>query len=504
MIYTAVKSITLRQVIFRTYGIFLTTGLIAISWIAMSGMRDNADPFLIIGGIFTILVYPLFFIPPIILFYYINRNLPSERINPLTLLSFPFLWTGFEYLQTLGQINFPWLFAGNSQTYNLSNIQYAEYTGVFGVSFWICLSASSVYFLVDRISFKQPLWTSMKSIATTLVIINIFLFPHYYNLLIKKTYPDEGYLKVGIVQPNTDPWKKWTSGQNELILGYIEQIREIHSQNQGLDLILLPETAIPTYFREDYFRDRLELLQSLCDSINIPFIIGTPDKHFYDDNFPAPNDAKILKRNGKKYDNFNTAVLFEPGMNKDNFQKHQKIKLVIGSERMPYQELLPFSKSLIEWGVGLSSWQIGQDTNIFELKDGIKFNTAICYESVYPEFFADFVNRGAQFCVIITNDGWWGKFFGTYQHNRFAVFRAIENRRWIARCANTGISDFIDPEGNFFEETPINERANIVYDIGLRNEKTFFTMHGDLFAKICLTAGVLLFALSFVLRRRNK
>jgi apolipoprotein N-acyltransferase len=170
---------------------------------------------------------------------------------------------------------------------------------------------------------------------------------------------------------------------------------------------------------------------------------------------------------------------------------------------MPYQEILPFTKSLVEWGVGLSSWQIGRDTNIFILKDGTKFNTAICYESVYPEFFAGFVDKGADFSVIITNDGWWGKFFGTYQHNRFAVFRAVENRRWIARCANTGISDFIDPYGNYYEETMIDEKINIVFNAGIRKEKTFYTMNGDIFSKICLLSGVIFFAISFMLKSRS-
>ncbi len=245
------------------------------------------------------------------------------------------------------------------------------------------------------------------------------------------------------------------------------------------------------------------MLKDLCDSINVPLLIGTPDLRYYEDQQNAPDDAKVMKSSGLKYDTYNSAVLFEPGKDKDEFQRHEKIKLVIGSERMPYQEIMPFTKNLVEWGVGLSSWQIGRDTNIFALKDGIKFNTAICYESVYPEFFADFVDKGADFSVIITNDGWWGKLSGTYQHNRFAVFRAIENRRWLARCANTGISGFIDPEGNYYEETNIDERTEIVFEAGLRNEKTFYTIHGDIFSKICLITGLLFFEAGFPAKRKS-
>jgi len=496
------RSKNLKQVIFRSYAVFFIAGIVAISWIGLSGMRDNADSFLIIAGIFVLFVYPLYFIPPLILFYFVNKNFSTRGFKYLTLLTFPFLWTAFEYLQTLGQINFPWLFAGHTQTYNLAKIQFAEYTGVFGVSFWICTVSVTLYILFLRLSERNWNIFSLKAISLSLIIITVYFLPDLYNVLNKNTYTDNGKIKIGIVQPNVDPWEKWSGKQNDLIYDYIGQIKNIYSQDQEIQLIILPETAIPYYFRERNFDDRYIMIKNICDSIGVPIMIGAPDLQYYENQEDAPNDAKIMKSTGLKYDTYNTAVLFEPGKNKNNYQKHHKIKLVIGSERMAYQEILPFAKSLVEWGVGLSSWQIGEDTNIFVLPDGATFNTAICYESVYPEFFADFVKKETDFSVIITNDGWWGKFFGTYQHNRFAVFRAIENRRWIARCANTGISDFIDPEGNFYLETPINEKANIVLEIGLRQDKTFFTEHGDLFSRVFLYVGLFVYAVSFYFRKK--
>lgn len=502
LINIVLNSFKLKQVFFRTYGIFFFAGLTGVSWIALSGMRDNADPFLIIGGILILFIYPMFFVPPVILFYYINKNTSALKFKNITLAVFPFLWTGFEYLQTQGQVNFPWLFAGNSQTYNLSKIQYADFTGMFGVSFWVCSVSVCLYFLFNKINNNQWKIFSLKSTATISAIILIYFLPDIYNSFSQKEFPDEGKIKIGIVQPNINPWDKWSGKQFDLINGYLDQIRQIYSSDPDVKLIILPETALPYYFRERYFSERFELIRDLCDSIGIPLMIGTPDLEYYKDQSEAPDDAKIMKSSGLKYDTYNTAVLFEPEKDKDEFQKHQKIKLVVGSERMPYQEFFPFSKQLVQWGVGISSWQIGRDTNNFTLKSGETFNTAICYESVYPEFFAEFVNRGAQFSVIITNDGWWGKFFGTYQHNKFAVFRAIENRRWIARCANTGISDFIDPYGRMHQETEIDEKINIVSEAGLINEKTFYTIHGDLFAKICLAAGLIAFGISFALGKK--
>jgi len=353
---------------------------------------------------------------------------------------------------------------------------------------------------------KQYLWvfnTHFDHISAEARLESAKLIIKKITSLNTKNYPETGKLKVGIVQPNINPWEKWAGKRQEFISGYIDQINTIKTDHPDVGLIILPETALPYYFRERIFEERLEMLLNVCDSIETPLLIGTPDLVYYKDQNTAPGDAKIMKSSGLKYDTYNSAVLFEPEKDPDDFQKHQKIKLVIGSERMPYQEILSFTKSIISWGVGLSSWQIGQDTNIFTLPGEVKFNTAVCYESVYPEFFAGFVNKGAEFSVIITNDGWWGKFFGTYQHNRFAVFRAIENRRWIARCANTGISDFIDPQGNYYLETEINEKANIIHEVGLIKEKTFYTENGDVFSEGCLVTGLLFFAFSFFYRNKQ-
>ncbi|HMS64130.1 MAG TPA: apolipoprotein N-acyltransferase [Ignavibacteria bacterium] len=498
----------LKQAIFRSYNIFFIAGLVAVSWIALSGIREGADPFLILGGLFVLAVYPLFFVLPSVIFYYIKKNL-SGKNKLLSLIVFPFIWTGFEYVSSLGQISFPWLLSGNSQSYNLEKIQYADITGVFGISFWICTISVCIYNLM--INLKSNSWklSSAKSVVTIALILVIYFLPDVYNYFsdFKNRFTDQksnGTIKVGIIQPNINPWKKWNNKQGDLINYYAENIKKIYSENPDLKLVVLPETALPYYFREDAFEYRYKIIKNVCDSLNLPLLIGTPDREVYKDQSLAPNDAKINKKTGEKYDTYNSAFLFEPGKDKDEFQKHYKVKLVIGSERMPYQELLPFTKNLIEWGVGLGSWQMGKDTNIFSLNEKFKFNTAICYESVYPEFFSEFVKRGTDFSVIITNDGWWGKLFGTYQHNQYAVFRAVENRTWIVRCANTGVSDFIDQYGNMYDKTNINEAVNIVHEIGIKGENTFYTEHGDLFSRICLITGLFIFGSSFFLRSKQK
>ncbi|HRI86072.1 MAG TPA: apolipoprotein N-acyltransferase, partial [Ignavibacteria bacterium] len=497
-----------KSAFIRSYMIFFTACIISVSWIMLSGMRDNADRFLIIGGIFILLVYPLFFVMPLLVFYKIKSKFTFRFGSIFTLILFPVVWTGFEYISTIGQINFPWLFAGNTLTYNPAKIQYAEITGIFGVSFWVCCISVMLYVLYRNIFEVKIPYSSFKNISVLVCLILLYFFPDFYNSSLsdfkKITGSSHGKIKTGIIQPNINPWLKWGGKQDELVSGYAEQIRDLYISNPDIELIILPETALPYFFREKYFEEKFLILKNLCDSIQIPILIGTPDLEYYENPDEAPVDAKIMRSTGKKYDTYNTAVLFEPEIDKNEYQKHQKVKLVIGSERMPYQELLPFTKSLIEWGVGLGSWQIGKDTNNFTLKNNVTFNTAVCYESVYPEFFADFVKKGADFSVIITNDGWWGKFFGTYQHNQFAVFRAIENRRWIARCANTGISDFISPYGEIFQHTEIDEKTSIVREIDLISETTFYTKHGDAPAEYCLYLSLLIFGICFFIKNEKK
>ena len=508
IIHIFLRTENFRSAFIRSYLIFFTACIISVSWIMLSGMRENADRFLIIGGIFILLVYPLFFVMPMIVFYKIKSKFNFRYGSILTLILFPVVWTGFEYISTIGQINFPWLFAGNTLTYNPAKIQYAEITGIFGVSFWVCCISVLIYVLYRNIFERKISYSSLKNITVFVSLILLYFFPNFYNSYLSdlKRITDStlGKINTGIIQPNINPWLKWGGKQDDLVNGYAAQIRELYNSNPNLELIILPETALPYFFREKYFEDKYLMLKDLCDSIGIPILVGTPDLEYYENPDEAPVDAKIMRSTGKKYDTYNTAVLFEPETDKNKYQKHQKIKLVIGSERMPYQELFPFTKSLIEWGVGLGSWQIGKDSNNFTLKNKVTFNTAVCYESVYPEFFANFVKKGTEFSVIITNDGWWGKFFGTYQHNQFAVFRAIENRRWIARCANTGISDFISPSGEIFQQTGIDEKTSIVREIDLIKETTFYTKHGDALAEYCLYFSLLIFGICFFIKKEKR
>jgi apolipoprotein N-acyltransferase len=129
----------------------------------------------------------------------------------------------------------------------------------------------------------------------------------------------------------------------------------------------------------------------------------------------------------------------------------------------------------------------------------VKASPAICYESIFGEFFAEYARNGADVMMIITNDGWWGNTPGHRQHFTFAALRAIETRRSIARSANTGITAFIDQRGDATQATEYWKPAAIKGTINANDRLTFYVRHGDYLARIASGCGGILFLLSIVM-----
>ena len=148
-------------------------------------------------------------------------------------------------------------------------------------------------------------------------------------------------------------------------------------------------------------------------------------------------------------------------------------------------------------GSGSLGFQDNRD--VFTNKnDGLKIAPIICYESDFGEYVTDYIKKGAGLFFIITNDGWWGYSQGTKQHLAFARLRAIENRRSIARSANTGISAFISQSGEITDVTKIGE-ATVIENCLMANTKTtFYTLHGDYIGRIALTLAILLILMVLV------
>ncbi|CAN5641661.1 apolipoprotein N-acyltransferase [soil metagenome] len=500
------ETVTFKSYFRRAYVVFFVCDLIAVSWLIYSGLRENADIFLCISGILVQFFHPLFYVIPISLFHFVQRK---RKLHPvLKILFFAVIYTSADYLNNLSQFSFPWILLGNSFTYQLHKIQIVEIIGVFGLSFWAAGLSAIIFYFYRKLYNSDFCIRSPKSIFAIAIILSIYFAPDLYSsYFVNKSFQESSGSKkinIGIVQPNIDPWAKWGSKQDVIVNAYLDEIRDIKKKDSTVELIIFPETAIPFYILNGSYKDKFTKFTDLIDSINTPLLIGAPYYETYKNKNDAPKDARKFDSHGDVlYDSYNSALLITPHVDRDSVPIYKKMKLVIGAERIPYQEKLMALSNIISWGTGISAWQVGRDTLVFNYKEN-KFNSAICYESVYPAFFSNYVDKGAEFCTIITNDGWWWKFFGTVQHQQYAVLRAIENRRWIARSANTGISCFIDPYGNVFDKTPIYEKAEIIRTISLRTDKTFYTTHADLIPIFCIYMSLGLFGFVIVSRFLKK
>lgn len=159
---------------------------------------------------------------------------------------------------------------------------------------------------------------------------------------------------------------------------------------------------------------------------------------------------------------------------------------------MPFGQALSFMKPLFEhFGGTTGGYGYDKEPSVFYSQSGIGAAPVICYESIWGEYVAEYTKKGAQFIAIVTNDGWWKNTSGKDQHLAYAKLRAIENRRWVARSANTGISGFINQRGDIVQHTQWWVPAALTQEINLNEELTFYTKYGDLIAYVGLLGCVM-------------
>ncbi len=491
------------------YIMMFVCSLIATYWVGGWKGEGQVDPFLMVGGIALALVHPIFLILPILTYDAIRRR--YGRIAAL--IALPVVWIGFEYWHSTGDLSFPWLNLYNSQTYNTAYIQFIEFTGSYGLSLVILFVNILLYTLLRySVITTKPVavatavtgmkrWVRMSLIGAILLLIGA---PYIYGVITislrQQQIDKHSYLRVGIIQPNVNPWDKWNTDGPAVTDSMFRASRTSLSTRQGYalpyDLLLWPETAITYPITVPYRKADLGAVYNFVHAINTPILTGIPDREEYlvGTGKPIPSDAQKTNDPMFYYRDWNSAMLFYIAPDgKPNYQRYHKQKLVPFGERVPFVDWFPFLGTWFRWGVGLGSWNVGEGYENFALPlhrgltapDTAKFCSMICYESVYPSYVRKFVANGAQFISVITNDGWYGKSSGPYQHNRFAILRAVENRRYIVRSANTGISSIITDNGVVLEQTKLFVSTSIAAAIPLFSEETLYTRLGDFIAIPC-------------------
>ncbi len=455
------------------YGSFFLFSLFTLYWVG--GFTHGKDIFMMLAGGTLLLWQPFFFCIPFSIYLFFRKKY-SLRFS---LIILPIIWVIFEWLYALTELSYPWLTIGYTQSTALHIIQFAEITGVFGISLWIMVM-NCLFFLLIKTFFYNPI--KVKIISS--IILLLYIFPIVYSFFVEKKYEEtkcvDEKIKAGIIQPNVDPWEKWEDGKTmDGKWKSIEQLLSLTSELQKKDsvqIVVWPENSILFDIQKTpYF---FEKFKTIIDSLNVSIVSGGILVHYYFGDEKAPASSNLAEGTRLRYDAYNSVLFFQPHHN--TVQTYSKMRLVPFAERVPYAETFSWLIEPLRWGVGISNWAIGEQYTIFE--DSLhhtKFSSGICYESIFPEFVSSFVKNGAEFITIVTNDSWWGNTSGARQHSQYAIFRAIENRRWIVRAANGGISSFISPEGKMYNETKLYQQSTTSFSISPKKELTFYSCYGD-------------------------
>ncbi|MDI6758453.1 MAG: apolipoprotein N-acyltransferase [Candidatus Omnitrophota bacterium] len=436
------KSLTKTFLLFYLAGIIFWTGI--IYWLIHVTL---------LGTIFLILYLALYFG-----FFGLFYALYAARY---TLIIVPCFWVLLEYIRSYLFTGFPWALLGYSQYLNLPVIQIADVTGALGVSFLVMIANVLVYLVVSR----WPLVVSKKwKYILTILVICLSIVYGYFRIYEVRCAKDDVRMKISVIQGNIPQELKWDISSRSYILDrYIQLTKKAACRKP--ELIIWPEASAPGLLGEDDWG--IEDIFNLGKEIKTPLLIGS-----------------VIK-DGQKY--LNSALL----INKEGgiAGRYDKLHLVPFGEYIPFKELFSFLQTVVPIG----DITAGKDYTVLELAGSLtKFSVLICFEDLFPEISRRFVQKGADFLINITNDAWYKKTSASGQHLQASVFRAVENRLYLARCANTGISGFIMPTGKIISRVKDNLGRDIfVSGIDTQEIKaskkplTFYTRYGDVFILVC-------------------
>jgi apolipoprotein N-acyltransferase len=474
----AVGGESLRRVFFHAWLQGIACNVASLYWIATTlhnftslGVALAVPPMLLLATVMGLFTAGAFTV----------AEFATARLGLSIVVTLPVTWTAVEYLRTYFPIGFPWNLLGYTAYRNLELIQFAEFTGVYGISALIILANVVVYAVVSQSMTRR---TQGWSLATLTGLMGAALVFGTLRLRQLSAAPAAGSLKVAMVQGNIPQSLKWDPNFLESSFKvYLEQ--STGAARRGADLIVWPEAAAAFFFQpqdrypaafasDAAYRQRL---LALAAQTGDPILFGAPALGVEHQQVGFYNRAYLVSGNGQVegwYD---------------------KMQLVPFGEYVPMRGLFGYFVNRVVAGLG--DLFPGQTQTVFVVK-GAKLGVLICYESIFPNLARAVVKDGAEVLVNITNDAWYGESSAPYQLLAMAALRAIETKVPMVRVANTGISAVIEPSGVISARTPLFTRGTETELVDWRPERTLYTLIGDVFAQICLALTILgLFATYF-------
>ena len=394
-----------------------------------------------------------------------------------TLLVIPAFWVLLEYIRSHLFTGFPWALLGYSQYLNLSVIQIADITGVWGVSYLVMMVNVAIYSVIGY--WLSVIGKGEKCLFAILVLIATLAYGYYKLYRVPSTLPDRQAgeyrvpLKISVIQGNIAQELKWNPISRDYIINkYLNLTQRIIKDKP--DLIIWPEAALPVVLEEEpVFFDKVK---AFVKETKVPLLLGavtTRDGQYY-------NSAILISKKG------------EP------LTQYDKLHLVPFGEYIPFKKTLRFLENLVPIG----DFTFGKEYTVLQVRSSeyrvpSKLSVLICFEDLFPQISREFTKRGADFLVNITNDAWFKITSSPYQHLQASVFRAVENRITLIRAANTGVSGFIAPSGKIISLVQNRSGQNLFIDgyatqeiIIAKKKFSFYTKYGDTFILFCFIFGI--------------
>ncbi len=415
-------------------------------------------------------------------FWGLLTNFIRKKTNFSLVVISPVVWVSLEWLRGVLFTGFPWLPLGNSQYLNIPLIQIAEFSGVYGLSFLIVAVNAVLTEILIRI--KKEGFSDLKTYwLYPLAVGFLLLFCLKYGNEILKNETLNKPIKVTVIQGNISQDIKWLN-EYENYTREVYQILTEEALINAPDLVVWPETAVTVSLPQDLvWHNTLSVLAEAGGSF---LLVGSVFYSEFTDGC------------------FNSTFLISP--EGKIISRYDKVHLVPFGEYVPGRKYFPRFFDRIFEEVG--SYTPGREEVIFKIPQG-RFNVLICFEDIFPYIARQFVRKGSELLVNVSNDIWYGKTSAPFQHMAMGVFRAVENRRYLVRCTNTGISAFVGPQGKILDRLenekgePLFVRGFLTQKISFENKLTFYTRFGDLFVYLNLIVSGILLGLSFIMGRRR-
>ena len=362
---------------------------------------------------------------------------------------------------------FPWCSVGYSQLPNILFVQAAELGGVHLITFLVVFLNTALYFF----------WRQMDKrvlIAIGVCLVGMYSSGYYLRQSALTSIEPLPVHAAGIIQPNAKPEERLSWGEKKLRLRQLfDQSREL--KEKGAEFVIWPEFTVSVYPLQSTTLKR-EFVDFTAETI--PLIAGFTD----------------LQGHQKIY---NSSILFDG----ETISKYDKVHLTPFGEYVLFRDYLFFVKRIVD---EISDFAPGEEVRNLYV-DGHPVASPICYEVIFPELVRDFVDKGAELLVTISNDSWFGDTSAPYQHLGMAIFRCIENRRYLLRSTTNGVSALVDPTGKVLYHSPYNTEDRFIAPFRYIQTRTVFTRFGYLFPYVCLGLSILALIWQWIanLRRRR-